>query len=280
MENLLLYCLLIVTLFHRTGANRHSVSSDNQLTELQSTHNQTSDQCSEHSQRFCFNSAAKAYNCSQISSLSPLLAFGIKCLESGPALAFGYCATYNEDTRVLSVLPQCGYFQYGVYNVAAPGYIHLPTVLTDLNEYMCGPLHRSGLVCSECADGYGPFPTSYWHRCAKCKGALYGVPLFLLVEFLPITVFYVVVVMFQVKLTSPPMPCFIMLAQFYTIGFEVLHWIGKTMPIFETEDGHIRLQDVKISHVFYSIFNLDNYYCGMDQRCYNSQQATITLLSL
>ena len=113
--------------------------------------------------------------------------------------------------------------------------------------------------------------TSYWHRCAKCKGALYGVPLFLLVEFLPITVFYVLVVMFQVKLTSPPMPCFIMLAQFYTIGFEVLHWIGKTMPIFETEDGHIRLQDVKISHVFYSIFNLDMFLSIQPPFCISSK---------
>ena len=147
------------------------MSSDCQLTELQSIHNQTSDQCSEHSQRFWFNSTAKAYNCSQISSLSPLLAFGIKCLESGPALAFGYCATYNGGTRVLSVLPQCGYFQYGVYNVTAPGYIHLPTVLTELNEYMCGtgPLHRSGLVCSECADGYGPSPTSYFILAQMCQ---------------------------------------------------------------------------------------------------------------
>ena len=90
-------------------------------------------QCSQSKEWFCFNSTTKAYNCSQIHSILP---DQIKCLDSGPALLFGSCVTYDEDTRILSLLPMCGYFQYGVYNVTIPGYIQLPTDLTELNDYM------------------------------------------------------------------------------------------------------------------------------------------------
>ena len=265
---------IVLLLFHSTaaGANGSTIpsASEGQLTTHQSTHNQThSDQCSQHSQWFCFNSTTKAYKCSQIQHLIPTLPWpiGIKCLESGPSMISGYCATYNDDTRVLSISPSCGYFQYGAYNVTAPGYIQLPTILTELDDYMCGPLHRKGLLCSECADGYGPSVTSYWHRCVNCADAWYGVPLFLLVEFVPITIFYLLVVIFQIRLTSTPMPCFIMLAQIYIIALEGVHPTGQSVEFTETKDGYIRLQDIKIAHVLYSFFNLDFFLSILPPFC-------------
>ena len=104
--------------------------SETRLT-LNSSHDDN--QCSQSKESFCFNSTTKAYNCSQIHSILP---DQIKCLDSGPALLFGSCVTYDEDTTILSLLPMCGYFQYGVYNVTIPGYIQLPTDLTELNDYM------------------------------------------------------------------------------------------------------------------------------------------------
>ena len=170
----------------RTKGKSLAALSEIQPTSLRSTLDSShSDKCSQNKEWFCFNSTTGAYNCSQIHSILP---DQIKCFESGPALPFGYCASYDEDTRILSILPSCGYFEYGVYNMTTPGYIQLPTVLNELNNYMCGPLHRKGLVCSECADGFGPSLTSYWHRCANCTNAWYGVPLLLLTEFIPITV--------------------------------------------------------------------------------------------
>ena len=55
---------------------------------------------------FYFNSTARAYSCSQVRST----ATGIECFESGPALAFGYCATYSEDTKSLSIICECPYY--------------------------------------------------------------------------------------------------------------------------------------------------------------------------
>ena len=79
----------------------------------------------------------------------------IMCSPSGPLLAYSFCATYNEDTKILSLI-KCLYFQPNVYHITNSDYVQLPRNLSQLNDYMCGPLNRKGLVWSECADGFGP----------------------------------------------------------------------------------------------------------------------------
>ena len=67
-------------------------------------------------------------------------------------------------------------------------YIQLPDNISKLNDYMCGPMNRKGRVCSECTDGFAPSVTSIGYECSNCTGIWYGVPLYLFLEFVPITV--------------------------------------------------------------------------------------------
>ena len=143
-------------------------------------------ECSNDKQWFCFNATTIAYSCNQAA-----VSGRVTCTEHGPTIGIGICATYDENTRVLSI-SRC-YNQAGVsdYNMSTISWnIQLPTVLSELNDYMCGPLNRKGLVCSECADGFGPSVTSFGHRCANCTDAWYGVPLFLFIKLLPITILF------------------------------------------------------------------------------------------
>ena len=172
------------------------------------SHGQNPD-CSYNQQWFCFNSTTKTYNCLYGDNIH------IKCSDSGPLLKLGYCATYSEDTGLVTVA-KCPYFQMNGYNLTATGnqyYIQLPKTLTELNDSMCGPMNRKGIVCSECIDGFGPSVTSIGYTCVNCTDAWYRVPLFLVLLFAPITFFYLFILIFQISMTSPPMPCFIMHAQ-------------------------------------------------------------------
>ena len=45
-------------------------------------------------------------------------------------------------------------------NVSNRVYLDLPGNLTDLNDFMCYPMNRKGLICSECIDGFAPAITS------------------------------------------------------------------------------------------------------------------------
>ena len=51
--------------------------------------------------------------------------------------------------------------------------------------------------------------TSPNFRCSDCSNAWYGVPFYLLLELVPVTIFYVIILIFQVNVTSAPMISFV-----------------------------------------------------------------------
>ena len=67
-------------------------------------------------------------------------------------------------------------------------------------------------TCTKLADSMTI--SNIYDVCTNCTDVWFGVPFFLFLEFAPITVLYLIILMFQVRLTSAPMTCFIMYAQF------------------------------------------------------------------
>ena len=124
---------------------------------------------------------------------------------------------------------------------------------------MCGPFNRKGAMCSECADGFGLSVTSFGYRCVNCTGtAWYGVPLFLLLKFAPITALYFIVLIFQIRVTSAPLPCFIMYTQLTVLYLRV------SPTVFFTADSvnwNLEL-DVKVILTLYGLFSLN--FCHND----------------
>ena len=215
----------------------------------------------------CFN-ASEEIDCCNIK--------WITCHESGPTLPFGYCATYTDNgtTKLLSI-SKCPNLQWNDYNVTTPWYVSLPVSLTELNEYMCGPQNKKGLVCSECVDGFGPSVTSYGYKCANCTNAWYNVPLFLFVQFVPSTILYIIILVFRISVVAPPMPCILICIQLFVLAFDmtifthVYSSLGQQM-IF-TKYGHTRL-DMKIVQIIYSFFNqLDIFRYVLPPTCLNSK---------
>ena len=122
---------------------------------------------------------------------------------------------------------------------------------------MCGPLNRKGIVCSECADGFGPSLTSFGYECVNCTDAWYGVSLLLFLEFVPITVFYVIILVFQISVTSAPLPCFIMYGQWIVVALYLSAYSDNSLrQIMFTENGQLRIE-MKIILTLYGVLNLD-----------------------
>ena len=132
----------------------------------------------------------------------------LKCTNQGVLLKLGHCATFEEGKGIF--VSRCLYFQLEGHNVTEPGYIRLPDNISELNDYMCGPMNRKGLLCKDCIDGFGPSVTSLGYKCSNCTGAWYGIPLYLAVELIPVTLFYLIILIFKVHLTSAPMTLIIL----------------------------------------------------------------------
>ena len=130
------------------------------------------------------------------------------CNEQESSLGYNYCMTYDEESGT-STVSNCPYFSLQGHNISRPGLINLPDNISELNEYMYGPMNRKGIVCSECIDGYGPSVTSLKFQCSICSNAWYGVLIYLLIEIVPVTIFFITVLLFQLNLTIAPMIGFI-----------------------------------------------------------------------
>ena len=138
----------------------------------------------------------------------------LKCTKNdGVLFKIGHCLTYEKGKGVFSV--KCPYFQLEGHELSdtEPGYIKLPDNISELNEYMCGPMNRKGFLCEECIDGFSISMTSIGFKCSNCTDAWYGVPLYLVTELVPLTVFYLLILVFQIHITSAPMTSFFLYSQ-------------------------------------------------------------------
>jgi len=89
----------------------------------------------------------------------------VKCGSDFTLLHFGYCMIYNS-TNGNTEYGKCTYI--ADYTTKDYSYIQLPRNVSQLNEFMCGPLNREGILCGRCKPGYGTVFYSYTLECKRC----------------------------------------------------------------------------------------------------------------
>ena len=138
---------------------------------------------------------------------------------------------------------------------------------------MCGHMNRKGVVCSECIDGFGPSVMSFGYKCANCSKPWSGVTLYLLVEFIPVTVFYFLILTFRINMTSVPMTGFILYSQLmvYTIFKDPITINKLTTQSHYSSVAYL----VIIVGTFYSIWNLDLLKYVLPPLCINQKLSII-----
>ena len=171
-----------------------------------------------------------------------------ECLERKISIYIGQCMTTEQlGTFFSDCAPYTPKVNVSVVNGM---YIQLPNNISELNDFMCGPMNRKGRVCSECIDGFAPSVISPWYECANCTGAWYGIPLYLFLELLPITLFYLAVLVFRISVISPPLTTCVMYSQLLVYSFTG----NSSIVILKSSHAYTF---VKILVMFHGIWNLD-----------------------
>ena len=201
----------------------------------------------------------------------------LNCGPDFPLLYFGYCMTYNNKTGVTE-FGACPYIAH--YNITAVGYsfhIQLPSNVSLLNEFMCGPLNREGPLCGKCKDGYGIALYSYTLECSKCWGHGYGWVLYYFLELFPITVLYFLVVIFHIRATSSPLTALVFMSQIvvYKLRLNVqLHMY------FVNEVTGFPYAALQVLLVLCGIWSLDFFRFVIPPFCVSSNIKTVHALAL
>ena len=241
--------LLLIILYHFLSVNGCSDKLSNQPSSI-SYYYQNSTEC-----------PAWFYHKSPTSECQCLPKPHFICDGNNAYVDSFYVLTFDREMNVVSASDSKTYrFLYHT-NATKSGYRLLPNNISKLNDIMCGPLNRKGYLCRDCIDGYGPAMTAFEHPydCYKCSGNWHGVILYLIIELIPVTLFYLVVLVFQFRLTSAPMTCFIMYSQLLVVIEFSYPWDDNyemMLNFLFTEAGNLRAVS-KLILVFYGIFNLN-----------------------
>jgi len=134
----------------------------------------------------------------------------VKCGSDFTLLHFGYCMTYNS-TNGNTEYGKCPYI--ADYTTKDYIYIQLPGNVSQLNKFMCGPLNRESTLCGRCKPGYGTAFYSYTLECKRCWDHGYGWVLYYATELFPITVLYLIVVIFHIRATCSALSALVFLSQ-------------------------------------------------------------------
>ena len=134
----------------------------------------------------------------------------------------GFCATSTEQEG----LYYAGYCPLRhTKNNSDRMFSELPSDPDLLNDTMCGPYNRTGLLCGRCIDGYGPAVYSLDMKCADCSKISIGsaISLYLFLELIPITLFFICVVLFRLNITAGPLLGYVLFCQIYytAVGYEI-----------------------------------------------------------
>ena len=126
-----------------------------------------------------------------------------------------YCLTFDEKygiTELGSCVYNCGN-PHDVIN-EEDQYHSLPNNSSELNEYMCGEkFNRKGTLCGKCKEGYYSRAYSFEMDCIQCPHGRANWWKFLLIAFVPLTVFCLIVLFLKINVTSSHFHGFVMYSQ-------------------------------------------------------------------
>ena len=184
------------------------------------------------------------------------------------AVLYCYCMTYNDkvnQTFVGKCPTMCKLERDSEY--ISHNMIYSNTT-DELNNEMCKDYSRRGQLCGDCMEGYGPPVYSYSLKCVKCKEEDFKWNLlkYIAIAFVPLTIFYFIIIMFRLSVTTGSMAAFVLTCQILTIP--------SPMRLLMDHDHNIATS-TKIFISFFSLWNLDIFRSLYDPFCIHPKMNTL-----
>ena len=127
----------------------------------------------------------------------------------------GHCVYQYQNETVAANCP----YLYPL-DLIQDGLIRLPQKLSELNNFTCFHLQREEgkLFCGRCKNGTGPSIYSFGSQCRQCEAI--NILYYLLLQYGPITIIFLVVLLFRFNTVSPPMAHYIFYCNIVMVGLK------------------------------------------------------------
>ena len=184
----------------------------------------------------------------------------------------GISAVSNKTTNLtaseLLVIGKCPYSDRHLSQTP------LPLSALELEDAVCGSFRRQGTLCGRCLPHHGVTVNTYRIDCTKCTNYSFNWLIYIFSEFLPITVFFIIVAIFKISATSAQMNGFVFFCQIIALP----HFRNRFPWVFglNLQPGYLR--DVFLTP--YGIWNLDFFRSLEPGFCLSPHMTTLQFLAL
>ena len=185
-----------------------------------------------------------------------------------------YWIGYKCDDPIDLLVGPCPYqYCYQDYDVIGN---KLPETAnkTILDRFICGGSSRTGTLCGKCIDGYSVSLNSPLFACNKCDDEYkLGVLFLFLYYILPVTILFVIIMMFDIRMTTGPIGSFVFFAQIISSEYHyfLMHYINSKNPT--------TLNAFNVILGIYSISNLDFFNYDDFKYCIFQGAGTIDIIA-
>ena len=187
----------------------------------------------------------------------------VECVSSPAQVSvlYCYCMTFNNMVGDFTVA-QCPYNCYFAMSAKCTekNAVEYTNISSSNNVKLCSRLHRVGHLCGDCARGYGPPIYSYSYQCVKCDISDFKQNLLKYFTFiyLPLTGFYIFVILMKVSITSPHLVAFVFTCQILTIPslLSIIVSVHKRLIYTDIAIAITSLWNLDFLRIFYPPFCL------------------------
>ena len=122
---------------------------------------------------------------------------------------------------------------------------------------LCDFYHRRGQLCGACEENYTLPVYSYYLGCVKCEDYEYGWLKFVAAAFIPLTVFYILVIIFRISVTLSSLNGFVLVSQIIATPpvIRELYSCNQVNSLYYV--GSFAQLGVNTGIAIYAIWNLD-----------------------
>ena len=147
----------------------------------------------------------------------------------------------------------------------------------DLNR-MCSFSNRQGPLCGQCKDHHSVPAYSFSLKCSECHFRWTNVASYIAVAYGPLTLFFMIIVVFTVGIHSAPLHGYIFVAQMIASStllrlLQIMNELHKNAPLIQT-------YAISFAATVYGIWNLDFFRFINTTRCLHPSLTTLTVMSL
>ena len=197
----------------------------------------------------------------------------IECVqkECTSYLMLGHCAFHVSEFNSTVVVP-CPYvFPEHLFEGLK---LRLPHSIDALNSFICTQINRTvgQSMCGRCANGTGPSVTSIGSRCANCSAV--NVLYYLLLQYLPATIIFLLVLLVRINVTSAPMAHYVLFCNALMVYFRTHNGSYTLFALTKTSQRYI----LRAFLTLLSIWSFDPLYFVSPALCLSPQIEDIHIL--